>query len=224
MSNSLIQAGTAQSANNGGFITMNLPAALRENDLVIVWGGHSNRAGSIPGPVTAGYTSLVTQTAASPFFNASYKRMGTLADTTVNCRSTGNASDATAYGYFCLRGAIQTGSPIDVAVVTAGPTTSTNPDPGSIVTTTHGAWILALASSAVNDAAITVISGYENLTNASGNDNGEDYSTAGCTLVKSTAGGENPAAYGSWASGAWYAVTIAIKPEPLKVLSAVGVG
>lgn len=224
MPTSLIQAGTAQSATNGGAITMNLPSSLRENDLVIVWGGHSNRAGSIPGPTTAGYTSLVTHTAASPFFNASYKRMGTLADTTVNCRSTGNAADATAYGYFCLRGAFQTGAPTDATTVTAGPTTSTDPNPGSILTATRGAWILALASSTVNDASITVISGYENLTNASGNDTGEDYSIAGCTLLKSTAGGENPAAYTNWASGAWYAVTIAIKPQSISVLSAVGVG
>lgn len=224
MAISLVPSGAiSNSAGNGADVTLTFPT-LQENDVVIVFGGHSNRAANTPGPETGGYVSLVNHTAASPFFDVSWKRMGPTPDTEVICHGTGNTADAAAYGAFCLRGVILTGTPTDQTTTTNGPTTSTNPDPPSITTQTHGAWVLAMASNAVNDASITAPSGYSNGISNTNNETGEDHSTAGATLLKETAGAENPPTFTTWANGAWYAVSVAIKPEPIKQLATLGVG
>jgi hypothetical protein len=199
-------------AGNGGDVTITFPTLL-ENDVVFVAGGHSNRAANTPGPETAGYTSLVTHTAASPYFNVSWKRMGASPDADVVCHGTGNTADAAAYVAFCLRGVQSTGAPTDATTTTAGPTTSTNPNAPSISPSTAGAWVLAFAGSAVNDGTPGTISGYSNHVQNTANDTGEDYSAAGATKEWSGVGAEDPGAWSTWASGAWYAATVAVKPD-----------
>jgi hypothetical protein len=202
----------ASQAGNGGDVTLTFPVGIAQNDVVIVFGGHSNRAANTPGPETGGYASLAQYTTASPFFDVSWKRMGAVPDANVVCHGTGNTADAAAYGCFVLRGVVTSGSPLDQAVATVGPTTSTNPNPPSIVTQTAGAWVLALAGSAVNDASPGTITGYSNHIQGAGNDTGEDYSCAGATREIASPGTEDPGAWSSWASGAWYAASVAIKP------------
>src|SRR5687768_15881671 len=87
-------------ATNGTDVTLTFPT-LQENDVVIVFGGHSNRAANTPGPETSGYASLVNHVAASPFFDVSWKRMGATPDADVVCHGTGNTADAAVYGCYC---------------------------------------------------------------------------------------------------------------------------
>jgi len=99
----------------------------------------------------------------------------------------------------------------DATATTAGLTNSTNPDAPSITTVTNNALIIAVAGSKVLDTTPGTVSGYSNQINIAGNDN-TDITVAGATFEKITAGAENPAAWSSWVSGNWYAITIAVRP------------
>jgi hypothetical protein len=205
------------STTNGGNITLTFPAGIAQGDVVILYGGHPFRSGAAIGPSTAGYTQIVLNNAAAPGFGVWYKVMGSTPDTTVVGQGTGNALDATAYAAFILRGA-NTSSLFDQTTTTAGPTTSTNPDAPAITTQTNGAWVLDLAGSQVVDTSPGSVTGYSNANTASGNDS-NDISIAGATKEVATAGTENPAAWSAWSSGAWFAVTVALKPVTIPTVT-----
>ena len=199
------------SVTNGNNVTLTFPVGVQQGDVVIVYGGHPFRSGAPLGPLTAGYTVIASHTAAAPSFGAWYKVMGASPDANVVGRGTGNTADATAYGAYILRGVDP--SIFDQTAVTVGPTTSTNPNPGSIITQTSGAWVLALAGSQVIDASPGTPTNYTNLNTKSGNDS-NDITIAGVTREIASPASEDPPAYPTWSSGAWYAITIALKPEP----------
>lgn len=208
--------GTPQAAGtlNGADTTLTFDVAPQQGDVVVVWGGGFNRtAAGYPGPSTAGYTQIFHTTAALPFMDVSYKRMGATPDSSVTCKGTGNTSDGTSYGCIVLRGVDPT-TLLDVAVVDAGPTASTNPDPPAITTVTNKAMVLALALSTSNDAAHTAPTGYSNNIGAGANDT-NDSSVGGATKIVTTAGSENPGAFTAWTTGTWRGVTIAIRPRTL---------
>jgi hypothetical protein len=123
---------------------------------------------------------------------------------------TGNAADAAAYICYVLRG-VDLGTPLDTAATTAGVTTSTNPDCPSITTVANNAWVLAVAGNRVSDADIGTVSGYSNQYQAQGNDTNA-MSVGGATKEIASPGAENPAAWTTWLSGTWFAITIAIRP------------
>ena len=62
-----------------------------------------------------------------------YRRMGATPALSVLCSGGGNNSDGVAYGCYVLSG-VDTVTAEDATATTAGPTTSTNPDPASITT------------------------------------------------------------------------------------------
>jgi hypothetical protein len=207
---------TSGAINNGNDVTLSMPGGTQDGDVVIVWGGHFNRAGSGVGVSTSGFESLLQHTAADPFFDVSWKRLGgSPSDGTITCRGSGNAADAAAYGLYVLRGVDATGgspaSILDSSIQTAGPTTSTNPDCPPAIVRTDGAWVLALAFSGVNDATITAP--LSNQVSANANDT-NPATIGGCTTESSPGSPEtfNPGSYTSWSSGVWYAVTLVIKP------------
>jgi len=204
--------GTPQSGSviDGQNVTLTFSTTPQAGDMVILWGGHPHRAGSVLGPSTAGYIPITTNTAAAPNFGVWYKIMGGSPDSTVVGRGTANTADATAYAAYVIRGFDQS-QPFDVASTTAGPTTSTNPNPPAITTNTMNVLVMALSGSQVLDTTPGTIDLYGNTVSASGDDT-NDISVAGATRVIVGQRAEDPVAWSSWSSGAWFSVTLAIKP------------
>ena len=211
--------GTPQvgSAANGGDVTLTFDVALQQGDVVIVYGGTVRTLAGNPegGPSTEGYTEIAYNSLINyNSFGAWYKVMGASPDATVVCRGSLASAGATAYGCYALSGvhaAVQ-----DQTVTQVGPITNGVPDCGSITTQTDNAWVIAVASQASGsfDATPGTISGYENQYTTYADDL-YDYTIAGATLLKASAGAEDPAAWSSWATSAsqrYYAYTIAVKP------------
>lgn len=203
--------GTDAAVHNGANKTITLPGGTATGDYLLLFGGHSNRSGFTPGPVTAtGWTTIVTHTAASPYAYFGWKLMGATPDTSIDCLGTGNAADACAYGVFVLRG-------IDINTFTyqtSGPTTSANPDGPSIsgVNTANDLVITSVVA-AVYDASIGAPTGYTLGPHAAGNDSGEDMTAAaGYKLASGLSEPENPGAFVAFASSAHYLVTFLFKP------------
>lgn len=205
--------GTPQvgNASNGGDVTLTFDVTPAQNDVVIVYGGASYFSSPNPAAPGTGYTQIALYSHTSNlFFGAWYKRMGASPDSSVVCHGNGVPSAATAYGCYVLRG-VDTTTFADAAATTAGLTTSTNPDAPSITTVTNSAWVIAVAGSKVYDTTPGTVSGYSNQYTTVGSD-AVNITVAGATFEKTTAGAEDPAAWSSWASGNWYAITIAVRP------------
>ena len=195
-------------ANNGTNVTIALPT-LVSNDVVVSFGGHFNRAGSNTGPTATGWTPILSNVTASPFFVAAYKVMGGTPDTSFVAYGTGNVTDAAAYGLYCLRGVATTavvGSAANFARAT-----STNPDSPAATSTVSNAWMLSLAMSVVNDASTTLPTNYTITVAANVNDT-NPATVGGGVLEIAVPGAENPGAFGSWGSGAWLALSVFINP------------
>lgn len=198
----------SNATNNGGDVTINFTALA--GDLVCVFGGHPTRGGSSYGPSTSGYTQDTLDTATNTCgFGFWHKSMGTTPDTSVTCKGTGNTQDACAYVVYVVRG-VNASTQIDAtSVITNG--SSTNPDSPSITTATNNALVISAAGSVVNDATITAPSGYSTVLSNNATDN-NPYTAAAAYLTKATAGAENPASFTNWSTGAWKAITVALRP------------
>lgn len=210
MTISIVGVGQGGNAINGGDVTLTFNVAPIKGDVVYLFGGHGAGTNTI-GPSTAGYTALISDTSTVCKFGVWRKVMGSSPDTTVVGQGGGNASDAVAYCSFVLRGVDQN-TPEDVTTTTST-STSVNPDPPSITPITNGAWILALASSVVNDATPGTITNYINTVSSTATDT-NPFTTAGATRQVAN-GAENPGAFSSWSSGVWFAASVAVRPALL---------
>lgn len=201
--------GTPQAGNalDGLDVTLMFSAAPAQGDIIIVVGGHFNRAGSNVGPAS-GYTSIITHTDALPFTYLGY-RVANGSETTVVGRGSGNAADASAYACIILRGVDPTVI-FDQTTTEAGPTASTNPDAPAIVTQTANALVIAMAVSTSNDGAPGTVTNYTVQCSSGGNDtNDASVSIATRTIASPT--NENPPAWSAWTTGTWRGFTIALK-------------
>ena len=208
-------------SNNGGDVTLTFDATAlpQTGDVVVVFGGHGVAVTTLtaPSPNAGGaYTQIGIHTGSAPIFGAWYKVMEATPNTSVVCSGGGNNADASSWACWVLSGV--DAAVLDQTTTTAGPTTSTNPNPASITTQTVDAWVLAMAGSAVSDAAVGTISGYTNHINANRNET-NDLSTAGATFENPEADAEDPGAWSAWASGAWYALTAALRPAAVSGVS-----
>lgn len=193
----------------GADLTLTFDVTPSQNDIVVVFGGSSRFRTPDPTAPGTGYTQIALNTTTT-FMGAWYKRMGASPDSSVLCQGSANANDTTGYGCYVLRG-IDTTTALDVTATTAGLTTSTNPNPALITSVTDDAMICVFAGSEVNDATPGTVSGYSNQITAT-NSGVFNWTIAGATLIKTTAGAENPPAWSSWGNGAWYAITAAFRP------------
>lgn len=196
----------------GGNPSISWPT-LQTGDVTYVFCSGAIVAG--PSMSTGGYTALG---GAALSFNGGNSRMrwfrkvqGGSPDTVATMTGSGSASFGTCIAGFALRGVDNT-TPEDASPTTATGN-STNPDPASITTATDGAWVLAGAASANNDSAITVPSSYSNLTNANSS-SANPNTTGAATREITTAGAENPGTFGSWITGQWGCITVAVRPAP----------
>jgi hypothetical protein len=213
-----VVGGIAASAINGGNPSLVLTGmGVAQNDVVLVFGGiGGSTAGTqgASGNTSGAFQQLVSSDSGANQFYVGWQRMGATPDTTITCTGNGDAGDGAAYACIVLRGVTTDSPPTDATTTTATPTTSTNPDPPQIDWSTAGTAVIVGALSAVNDAAITIPSGYSTTNMASftatAND-GEDASVA-IAYDLTPADPENPGTFTGWASGLWQAATVAIKP------------
>lgn len=202
--------GSDSAADNIGGVNpvITFAVAPQQGDIVVVFGGIQNQTDPA-GVTTSGYTTLAAFNSATGGVLqnvwAGHKIMGASPDTSVTCK--GGTSFST-YLSFTFRGADQ-GTQPDATTTTAAPAASTNPNPPSITTVTDNAVVLALGRS-TRDTAITVPSGYNNLTQQNGTLGNQ--TVAGAWKAVSPAGAEDPGAFTNWASGAWCAASVAIRP------------
>jgi hypothetical protein len=196
--------------SNGADVTLTFDTITppQTDDIVVVYGGHGTATTTLAAPGT-GYTQVAIHTGTAPIFGVWYKRMGATPDTSVVCSGGGNALDAVAYACQTFSG-VDTTTALDQTTTTAGPTTSTNPNAPSITTQTANALVIALAGSNNRDTTPGTVSGYSNQQNTNRNDT-NDITIASATFLNVGADAEDPPAWSSWASGTWYAVTMALK-------------
>lgn len=192
--------------SNGGNVTLTFSTTPSENDHVVVYGGQGG--GGMPAAPGTGYTQIAVSSGAG--FGVWIKKMSSSPDASVLCRGDASATSGISYGCYVFRG-VDTTTAQDATATTAGNTISTNPNCASITTATNNALVLALAGSGVYDASPGTVSGYSNQYNTQASDT-YSMTVAGATFEKATAGAENPDAWSSWASGFWYAVTVALRP------------
>jgi len=198
-------------ASNGANVTITFDTITPplEDDVVVVFGAHGTDVTTID-LITSGYTLIDKHESTAPIFGAWYKFMGSTPDLTVVIDGGGDAQDGVALACYVISG-VDTTTPLDQTTVSVGPTTSTNPDCGSITTQTDDAWVFAMAGSDVRDTGPGTVSGYVTQLNANRNDT-NDVTIAGARLEKTTFGAEDPPAWSSWSSSTWYAITAAFKP------------
>jgi len=202
-------SGAAAGAN----VTLTFQTPLLPGDVIYVVGGHFTRAASNIGPDTANgtYTQIALTTSTNMSFGAWRLVCGASPPTQVVCQGNGNAADACQYHAYIFRGVDNT-TPEDVTATTSTGT-STNPTSPAITTVTDDAVILLSVGSTSTDAAITFPAGYQTSFQAvqSGTTNSIGQGT--CSKVLVTHGTETPAAFGSWTTGTWAGVTVAIRPD-----------
>lgn len=190
-------------------------------DLVIVTcvtgsaGGNPAMAVTTPNDYTALGQLNQSAVTADTSMDVSYKIMGATPDTTVTIPGTGNNAFGEAYAIQVFRG-VDSGTPLDVASVSAGGTGTGRPDPASITPSTVGAWpVICGGGAAGTGATYTAPANYTtDFVTASGADTTD--AMVGCGYRSDWAGGpENPAAYTGGTTGAndsWTAYTLALRP------------
>lgn len=203
--------GTDATAHDGANKTITLPGGMAQNDRVWLFGGHSTRSGSTPGPVTTtGWNTVVVYNAATPYFGVWYKDMGATPDSSIACLGTGNAADACAYGCYVIRGASTA-----YTYAENGPTTGANAVPPQISGAVTGQdLIIAVAFGTVFDTTIGAgLGGYTIGIHACGNDTGEDVTVVSKHLLAGTfANPEVPGAFTTMASSTYRGFTLLLKP------------
>ena len=206
MTISLISGGNLTgSTNNGGSVTLTFPVGVQQNDVVYVCSGIDGTATVS----TSGYTPINNVTSVGQQTRVWRKVMGVTPDADVTITGTGQPQDAHTVVALILRD-VEITQPED-ATSTIASGSSTNPDNPAITTVTNRAWVLAFASSKVNDSAITAPSGYINQTNIAASDTNNS-TTAVATKEVTNAGTEDPASWTDWATGTWGAITVAVRP------------
>ena len=204
-------------ANNGNDVTLTLDTITPPlvNDIIVIFGGHASGSTDLSPPAgnTSGnYVQIGIHTGTAPIFGMWFQRMGATPDTSVVCDGGGTNTDGVQYGCYVLSG-VDTTTAQDQTATTSGPTTSTNPDAPSITTQTTNAWVIACAGSEVRDTSPGTIDGYFNQLDDTRNETNDQTVAAG-TFPNVGADAENPAAWDTWLSGAWYAITAAFKEQP----------
>ena len=140
------------SALSGGNVTVTLPVGTAEGDVVYANAVVTNGldVGDIDMvPTSSGWTELADlyRNDVNACNQGVYRKvMGSTPDTTFEFPGTGNANDGAAVTLIVLRG-VDTTTPEDTAVTTAGGISSGQPNNPAITTVTAHAWVLALGAS-----------------------------------------------------------------------------
>ena len=207
------------SRNNGNDVVLTFDTITPPlvDDIVVVFGGTGigsvTTLGVPSGNTSGNYIQIGIHTGSAPLFGMWYQRMGATPDLTVTCAGSGDNADGVAYGCYVLSG-VDTTTAQDATATTAGPTSSTNPDAPSITTANTDSWVIPCAGGDIRDLTPGTIADYSNQLEQDGNDT-NDITIAAATFENPEADAENPAAWSSWATSNWYAITAAFRAAPV---------
>jgi hypothetical protein len=198
-------------------------ATLQQGDLVVVAAGISSASDITINTSSSGWTKLAelysdgtTEDANLAVF---YKIMGSSPDTTFVITGTGDASSGTVGNAFAFRGVDAT-TPMDVTATTATGTGTSVYDAPSITPSTAGAWICVIGGGALTTAtAYSVPADLSSTTNHFRNvQRAETWDMQVGFGIKTdwASGAFDPGVVSGGAvdaSGAWAAVTLALRPQ-----------
>lgn len=180
--------------------TVTLPSSVQGDIICFVGASDANLfSGGIASG--QGWTDIDRPNDGSPGANVAYKEMGASPDTTVNVDQV--AADRTACCFQVIRGVDLT-TPLDGVTPTIATGASGMPNPASITTGTDNALVMPCGFLDDDELTATAPAGYGDVT-ALGVVQG---SAMMASLVKATAGAEDPGAFGGAGTDAWRAVTI----------------
>lgn len=144
----------------------------------------------------------------------------------------GNNADGASWAVHVFRG-VDTGTPLDVAVVTAGNTGTRLANPGSITPTTAGAWIYIAGAGAGGTGGSFTTSGLTDFRANNGVDTNDGFIGAGYKSDWASGPYDHAAFTGGGTdtvNDSWNAVTVALRPAAVggascpKTLASLGVG
>ncbi len=188
-----------------------LPGTVLEGDIVIY--GHCADQVVSPGVVTTGYTDIWTDhNQNAPGYDSGYKVMGATPDTIITFNQTGTFLAEDTAGVLQVWRGLDTSTPEDATPTGAGGG-SGMPDCPSITTVTDGALVFALGFLDDDEvaASVTAPSGYSNLLAMQPASSGNATMMIASKEVTS-AGAEDPAAFGGPGDDEWEAATFALRP------------
>lgn len=178
--------------------SMSVPSGLAEKDLVIVASYANNTSQNLPTGFTNGQDGNVMSIT---YYRWSYRLMGSTPISSVS-----GLSSSSAHVCFALRG-VDSSTPLDVSVPNITDFFMGMPNPPAITTATAGAWIVAVGFLRADNITPTAQSGYTLI--------GYQSNTGTVMVsykVKSTAGSDDPAAFGGSGFDIWAAATFALRP------------
>lgn len=201
-------------AKDGANVTVNF-SGLLENDILWAFAfvTHGSAGATI---VSSGWdtdTSPLTDIDNSSRGSLYRKKMGASPDASVEFAGSGNAADSMGVIVAVLREA-NTTTPNDATTTTAVSATggTTNPDCPSNTNVTVNAIALAFAGSRVNDASITVPTGYSGLTTVVANDENDDATVMFAWKLLTSIGAEDPPEFTGVSAGRWVAMHALSRP------------
>lgn len=192
---------------------MDLPVGTAEGDVAIAL-AMSSQASDVDCTETGGtWTQLFDLyqdgSANDTNFAGFYKVMGASPDTTVTLK--GRTSNGGILGLVAVFRGVDTTTPLDAAVTTAGAADAGDPDAPSITTVTDGAWVIACGGCSDPDAVTNPPTDYTNLVDV-------QQTVRNCMLATreiASAGPEDPGAFADITADAddsWCAATVALRP------------
>jgi len=221
------QVGSFAGTNSTTTVTFSLTGGLAStpaaNDLVIVAysvGSSADRALTIQNTGATNYTLVGSElyqngTTYDSNLRVAYRFMPGTPETQFVLSGTGAVQDAGAYTVHVFRG-VDSGTPLDVAAVTAGNTGTRVVNPGAITPSTAGAWLFIAGAAAGGTGGNFTASYLTDFRATSSADNNDAMIGAGY-YTGWTSGSYDPAAFGGGgtddAADSWTAVTVALRPS-----------
>ncbi len=206
----------AGASKNGGNVALTLSSAAASGDVIYLIGGHHTAGGGSYGDSGGTYTQVKAPDTTGAFGFGVWRLVCTGAVTTVTGLGNGNGNDVTAYACAVYSGADNT-TPEDVAIPAYSTATSTNPDAPSIDPVTNDCAILICAISTTADASPGTPSNYATPVLATASDTTGALQVTISDRIITGSAVEDPPSFGTYSSGTWKAVTIAVRPAGTNV-------
>jgi hypothetical protein len=193
--------GSAQSTTG----TLTLPSGLQQNDLVIVATFRDDNTTALP----TGYTAGQAGTSNSVNYRWARKFMPATPDTTI----TGLSSTAAIHIAMVFR-RVNTTTPLDATSPTIATNTAGMPNSRSITTVTNNAMVVSIGylDDDVIASAVTAPTNYTLARAAQYGSAGAGGTVMAAYRIRTTAGAEDPGAFGGGGTDSWVGATIALRP------------
>lgn len=212
MAISIVASTTFRIPTGASSTNVTLPGTPLQDDIVVV-SMASDNAANAASVTTSGYTTIFETLSSAPGGSAVWKRMGGTPDTIVTISQ--QASASREGGIYLIRGVDTTTATAHTGSAPTASGTTGMPNAPSITTLVNDALVIAFGclDDDVVSGSVTVPSGYGDLLvkdTASGG--GLDATFMMAAKIVSTAGAEDPAAFGGSGTDDWFAASFSLRP------------